>query len=55
VGREERAGEGFADEAEEGFPATGDDEAEEFGAGRGYLVGVDCGLRGGGGVSLISG
>jgi hypothetical protein len=37
---------GLADEAEEGFPAAGDDEAEEFGVGGGYLVGVDGGLWG---------
>jgi hypothetical protein len=35
------AGEGLADETEEGFPAVGDDEAEKLGVGEGYLVGVD--------------
>jgi hypothetical protein len=53
VGGEERAGVGLADEVEEGFPAAGDDGAEEFGMGRGYLVGVDCGLCGWGGVSCV--
>lgn len=46
VGGEERSGGGLVDEAEEGFSAAGDDEAEEFCVGGGYLVGVDCGLWG---------
>jgi len=50
VGRKQCATGGgvrLADEAEEGFPAAGDDEAEELGVGGGYLVGVNGFLSGG--------